>query len=545
MLRKVFSLRFVIYSLVLLGIIYHCLFSSFSVAFASENYKEPVTEFKEVSEDEFLKSFANASTSSVVDASGLNILEDTRYSSFTPSGVLGDGFKFLFDTVFGVEESPLSRDNLERIIKNNGFDAIYKKAFEQRAIDLVEYANNSTGGTVTGLKSAYVFCAKRKLLYPNTSNYEVDFLYFWKDNNHTAPDLTGVSIGDFYMQPNSALLCRYSSTGLCTYAYTDTSQFTLNAYTNSSTTPFTLSFPRAGSFSCTNADGTVETLTWDTSSGYFYDPSSLQLVSQPSVNSITSSCLVDAYNSNSSRYSQAFGDVLTNAQCFMTNGVNPTNHRIAFDSTSGAGSLTWWLTSVGNFSGNAFNSSLTNSADNIYATKAPVYNVYNNNEFKNGSTLTTNNVNNYSDYGITYNSDTNKFDLDLNALLAGIGAELDTKFKPVFDGVYSLQPDVGADFTDNTNNYLDIFDDYIVDIIDTKFPPSAGWQPPKYPAVNTSAYIPVTYPTIPTATYPQGYLESMGDTLTEGQDIFDTFGVLGIIIPIVIFLVLWRILGGR
>lgn len=499
------------------------------------------SDFKRVSEQEYLKSFAKSSTAPQQSITASDILDDSRFTAYAPTADMPfDQYQDFMDLLNYEASQGLFNPDLVGSIPA---DALIKSAYTERAKELVEYANQSTGGAPTPLKNAYAFIAKRKVFYPNSNAYEVDYLYYWQDNNRTKPNLDGVSIGNFYIQPNTAVLCRYNSNGYSTVTYTTTDQLHLYYNTSFNDSPFYFQFPRTGSFSCYNSEGTIESLSWDTSAGWFYDPSPVYFVSSPSVNSITSNFLINAYNANSSRYTAGFGDIMTNAQCFMSNSVNPSNHRITLDSTINSGLINWYMSSYGNFTGTNFVPFSTDT--NINAQKAPVYNVYNSNTFNSGATLTTQNVNNYADYGITYNNDTHEFELDVNALAVGVAAELDAKFKPAFDGVYGAQPDIGANFTNNTNNYLDIVEDFAVDLINKQYPPASGWIPPKYPSVNTSAYIPVTYPTIPTATYPQGYLESMGDTLTEGQDIFDTFGVLDIIIPIVIFLVLWRILGGR
>lgn len=524
-----------------LGCVSVLFFLPVSFCYAEDEPQEQTTQFTMVDEQEYLRSFALSSTSPQEPINASDILSDTRYSAYAPSPDMPfDEYQDFMDLLNYEASQGLFNPDLVGSIRP---DELIKSAYTERAKELVEYANQSTGGTPTALKSAYAFIAKRKVFYPNSNAYEVDYLYYWQDNNRSTPTLDGVSIGNFYIQPNTAVLCRYNSNGYSTVAYTTTDQMHLYLNTSSSDVPLYFQLPRTGSFSCYNSEGTVESFSWDTSSGWYYDPSAVHLVSAPSVNSISANFLVDAYNYNSTRYSACFGDIMTNAQCFASNSVNPSNHRIAFDGTSGSGNPKWFLSSFGNFTGNNFPPFSTDTS--INAQKAPVYNVYNNNEFKNGSTLTTQNVTNYADYGITYNSTTQEFELDLDALGVALGAELDAKFKPAFEGVYGAQPDIGLSFTDNNNNYIDLVDDYVVDLIAQQYPPASGWQPPKYPPVNTSAYIPVTYPTIPTATYPQGYLESMGDTLSEGQDIFDTFGVIDIIIPIVIFLVLWRILGGR
>ena len=81
--------------------------------------------------------------------------------------------------------------------------------------------------------------------------------------------------------------------------------------------------------------------------------------------------------------------------------------------------------------------------------------------------LTINNYNDYADYGITYNSSSNQFELDLDALAAGIAGLITPDFAGVFDLVYDAQPDIGGnDWTNLNNNFNNDFDNTIIDITD-------------------------------------------------------------------------------
>ena len=95
----------------------------------------------------------------------------------------------------------------------------------------------------------------------------------------------------------------------------------------------------------------------------------------------------------------------------------------------------------------------------------------------------------------------------------------------------------------NDKNYIDITDQYITDIVDKFYPPASGWEPPSYPAVNTSAFIPATYPTFEVSTIPPDYGEVLGESLTNGWDMADGLGLTAILVPFIILILLWRFTG--
>lgn len=115
-------------------------------------------------------------------------------------------------------------------------------------------------------------------------------------------------------------------------------------------------------------------------------------------------------------------------------------------------------------------------------------------------------------------------------------------------------PDIGMEWnvdpTLNNNNYMEL------DFPSSNPPDDGGgggsgggtiivdpWEPPEYPPVNTAPFIPATYPTIPTGTLPTNFAQNMGSVLQDGWDIFDHLEVLGVICPLVVIVLLWRITG--
>ena len=71
----------------------------------------------------------------------------------------------------------------------------------------------------------------------------------------------------------------------------------------------------------------------------------------------------------------------------------------------------------------------------------------------------------------------------------------------------------------------------------------SSWEPPSYPSVNTSAFIPATYPTFTIQTIPPAYGEVMGETLSNGWDILDSLGIISLLVPFVIIILFWRFTG--
>lgn len=180
-----------------------------------------------------------------------------------------------------------------------------------------------------------------------------------------------------------------------------------------------------------------------------------------------------------------------------------------------------------------------NTYNNYDYRKFPIYRITNN-KFQSYDQSTNYETKYYDEYyidsGITINNDY-KTEIDYDTLQSSISAPLELQFKSLFDDIYSFQPDIGLEFND-TNNTIDY-----PSIVNPLPPSTGGWEPPSYPAVNTSAFIPAEYPTIPTETMPPAYGQAIGSTLQHGWDFFDGIGLLAFIIPMVVLLLLWRFTG--
>lgn len=441
---------------------------------------------------------------------------------------------------------------------------MYTNVTGQRVKDLVDYANQSTMGLTTG-RPVTSFIAKRSLTLSYDSNnqpdlVETDTMYFWKDENHTiASDFSGVQIGNFYMQPNTVLIIReFSDDREPILFYADATQFTLT-YSDSisglNNEPFQIRL-RDGTFTCVNSDGSVESITLGSSYSYLY----FQALKSASINSIDAGDALASQALYNPRYNEFTNNgILPNIAILVTNAERSDGSILLPNNYRGgqAGSFGTWFLSSGAFfpinnstSDGTFNTQTTIDLDprKPPAIKNPDLRLQTN------TLLTTANVDNYADFGITYNSLTGKFDLDLNSLAAGLAAQIAPQFDAVFDGVYSAQPDIDSNswsFDSLTNNYVDDYASLVVDIdnkvqeiIDSRSP---VWVPPRYPAVNTTVYIPATVPSYETyavQTVPSGLISQSGTWLRMSYDIFDDLGLVVIVIPLVILGLFWRFTGG-
>lgn len=512
---------------------------------------EPM-EFKEVSEAEFMRSFRPRSRLLVASADDTtlskDILDNTRYSPTSWStSTPWDAYKDFWDLLQYEKDSGLFNPDLVRSKKFQPSNLI-SEAVKQRANDLVDNANN---GNTKALQDTYCFIAKRKIFYPTSSDYEVDYLYCWYDYNHTNNgSFEGITLGNFYMQPNTIVLCRFNSNGYSTTAYTSADEFPLTASIGGINFAWDM---RKKSYSITNSDGTLETLDYSGVSGGYYPPQKQWFLSDVNTNSITDDFLQSYYNYDSSKYQQVFGDVLTNIQCICSNGLY-WKGSIPVMIFNNIGSADWFISSGGFFPpdnvGQSINQNFSTDL-NINPKLPPVYNNYNttNNIFKSNTYLTTENVSDYADYGITYNNTSGKFELDLDALAVGVAAEIEPKFQLAFDGVYNAQPLPDANFDGDLDiNYNQTIDETITQLIDKYYPPASGWEPPSYPAVNTSVYIPAdvpSYSTYSVQTMPDSVLDDTKNVFSLSWGVFDGLGLIPILIPLVILALFWRFTGGE
>lgn len=171
--------------------------------------------------------------------------------------------------------------------------------------------------------------------------------------------------------------------------------------------------------------------------------------------------------------------------------------------------------------------------NNWTSVKFPVYRT---NIFNTGDTITENNVTNYYDYGITNNNGT--LSIDPTVFAGAVVGALLPEVQAAFDGVFELQPDIGATFSpeNNVNNYLEITD-----------PPApvvtgvvVDWEEPSYPAITTYGF--QIEPQFPETTYTTpAYLPETASEIYSVADrllgpellpIFLFLGLLGLCVSI-------------
>lgn len=276
----------------------------------------------------------SASAASAV--SSTDIMQDTRYNPYTPAikdfedtvnsfdnGLFKDalliithGFETLTDTVSNEVYNILSTPD-----KGAGLS---EAVMAQRALDLVEYAKMSTGQPST-LPSSYAFTAKRRILYPSGVS-EVDYLYYWGSDDttlHSNPFETGVTLGDFYLTPNSFVCFRSFSTGETSAFYGSCLDFPVRSYADND---FRIIYGR-GNYTVYNQDGVAETCYMSTAYSLrptIFGSGANKADGTARKNSITSLELLNMQAQNPERFSQFWseGRIFTNIECMTSNVWN-------------------------------------------------------------------------------------------------------------------------------------------------------------------------------------------------------------------------------
>lgn len=447
---------------------------------------------------------------------------------------------YAFDSVADYTTEVLQKwDKFKRYLTSH----MYTNVTGQRVKDLVDYANQSTTGLTTG-KPVTSFIARRSLTlsYDKNNNpdlVETDTMFFWKDENHTiANDFTGVQIGDFYMLPNTAFFIReFSDNRTPIMFYADVSNVELvysDAVSGFDNYPFDIRFPAHTTFTCVDSDGNVDSLT--TGSSKLISFIALKSGDINSIDGGDDIAWQAEYNTKFSQY--AVNGILPNIFVFTNNVQKSDGTRLFPNSWKGGnGSYTWYLSSGGFFPKNTSTTSLTFNTQtdtNFDPRKPPA--IQNPDPRLNVNTLlTTANVDNYADFGVTYNNLTGKFDLDVNALAAGLAAQIAPQFDGVFDGTYSAQPDIGSnDWTTPslTNNYISDYSDLVVDIsnevqevLDSRSP--AVLTRPLVPAVTTFSHFDFL-PSYTVSTFDSGLKTNANAVISHQNDVIDALGFLPI-----------------
>ena len=443
-----------------------------------------------------------------------------------------------------------------KAIRNNRYKApvstsldVYKK--------LVDYANASSDKSYIIANSA-CFMAKRTIKYPYNSWQETDYLIVYVDDNSTTYNTQ--QFGDYLIVSNSMLLVRQTNFMGVKVVSIPMKQNNIGLYYNISGFPCVLFL----------GDPPNLEYTFDTAHGpvvhSFRTPFSNPNVynshigfTNNSENTIVDNWLIEQYQTNKDQYLQYIDDNtwLDDVEVLLGNGYNDSYYQV----TLGSQMYTrpWYFSyayfnTVDNdpsYLTNNFNNNITNV---INPKNPPAYIVPNDSPFKSGKTINNTTVNNYNDYGITYDNDTNQFELDIDALAAALGAAITPEFQGLFDGTFELQPEIGANFDNSPSldfNYTTDFDLSIDNLFKELFPDYGGgggsWEPPTYPSVNTSTYIPASVPSYETyvmQTVPDGVLSSARTYMSLGWDLFDGLGLVALVIPLALLGILWKFTGG-
>lgn len=410
---------------------------------------------------------------------------------------------------------------------------------------LVENANAKNNKT---LGNQYNFIARRSFEYPNISGLkEVDTLIFYIDENADVFNNDNIFYEKVGLPPNSVMLIRQNSTSSTTHqmVYIFPSMYFKLERLAYGELNFTVN--PDGAYSTIKAFTAEGTQSYDMYTSPYPNRSCVVPVTNNTINSIVDNYLTTYQNQygHSSLLTYAGSDRPFTALEALVGLYFNSEYSIPF-----MGRLpipTKWFVSAAflNSNYNSFLQSNFSYDDNINPQLPPAYFVNNDNSIHYGSQLTTNNVEKYYDYGVTYNQDEDKFELDLDKLTAKINADIVPHFDATFKGVYENQPEIGMDFnSDLSLNLPDISNQLVNDlVINSGGGGGSSWEPPSYPAVNTSAFIPATYPTFTIQTIPPAYGEVMGETLSNGWDILDSLGIISLLVPFVIIILFWRFTG--
>lgn len=213
---------------------------------------------------------------------------------------------------------------------------------------------------------------------------------------------------------------------------------------------------------------------------------------------------------------------------------------------------------------NTFTISSTNSNDYTFTQSINNYylnysywrfpNVYYNNNA--GNTVTKNNINNYTEYGYTYNSVTNSIEFDPDVYADFFDLNIKPQLQAEFDSIFSHFPDIDAQFGDLDIQYTNIIEilneinqststttttivtgtypiatgDINVNVaVDVTFPPELY---KKYPALTTEPTFVAENPDVDfafDAPLPVKALNVAGNLLTFSSDIFEDAGLMPVV----------------
>lgn len=464
---------------------------------------------------------------------GQDVYEDTRYSA-VGFGSVADIVGILTAITDDISD-PTEAEKIKDAFKNFASDFA-----EKYAENVVDEANKTwqTAPNYT-IQSAFIIMGKRKLMYAN-GEYEVQTIYLYKDNN--VIEATPQQFGQYTVAPNTILLVRATSwNGVIPVSFPlgDGNNIGLRTYNAANGSACDILFNAADN----------DTLVYDTPTGREtvgfrhgsnWSPRYISFLNN-TVNSIVNNNLVAEYVNSQGNYNTYLPDYYCdNLEALLGTGYWYEGSQGFMTSVQDFYITSAFFNDTDEFGSSHINDYFTTDPANIDPSKPPAYILPDDNPLSGGQTINNNTINNYNDYGIT--DIDGQLSIDPDILAGALGALVDPDFMGALGGVFDAQPQIGLGFdTPLDLNLPELFDDFIDSLV--VYPPSSGWEPPSYPAVNTSAFIPATYPTYSTVTIPQDLAQNMGKILTSGWDIFDSLGVLSFVVPIIIMLLLWRFTG--
>ena len=465
------------------------------------------------------------SLSAFADSSeGQQVLDDTRYSAI--------GFDDV-EILIGVLEamSDNSLDESASDVAKRALDLFAQKAAEAIAENTIDEANKTwgTGPSSYPIQQAFVIMGKRRINYPN-GEYEVQTCYLYRDkNSHT---VSPQQFGQYTISPNTLFLVRDTSFNgviACSFPLGEGNNIQLETYNGDSACDVLFYVPDNDTIVYDTASGRE---TYGFRHGANWRSPELHFENN-STNTIVNNTLVDVYNNNgSSYYNNYFPDYYMDnfealigtgywyegSQGFMT-GIQPFYCTTAFFNSSGE------------FGSSHINDYFTTNPNDINPSKPPAYILPDNNPFAGGQTITTNNINNYADYGVTEIN--GELSLSPDVLAGALGGLINPDFQGAVAGVFDAQPQIGFGFdTPLDLNLPDLVGDFIDSIVvrpDVDF----DWSEPTFPVI-TQATAPAVLPdyNLPVVTFPSSAVDTAGQIFDIATDLWQPSGLLNIFLII-------------
>lgn len=453
------------------------------------------------------------------ETTGKEVIDSTRYS---PTG--WNRVQNIIDAIVGISEGEIYPNDLYDDIYINKFPNIVER---QHVQEFIEDANRTYSSTQTyTIPSSFACLCKRELVYPYGDMRETDYLYIYQQGNgvNSVPQ----QFGEYTITANSMLLIRDTN-----FMGVTASSFRLDS---------TLYIGGGSPYNIIIRTPPNEHLYYDTPEGtqleYVYfavnnGSFSIPIVNN-SVNTVRNDWLQRAYQTNQSEYETYIGTggaILDDFEVLLGTGYDNVatgrwNRTMCQSGTTDYTVQPWYVTCAyfnNNTSTNFINTYFNTDPNNINPSKPPAYVMPDTNPLADGKVIDNSTVNNYYDYGITYDNTTNSLDLDPTVLAGALAGLIDPAFQGVLDGTFNAQPQIGMEFdTPLTLNLPDLVGDYLSSI--TVYPPS---ERPQVPIVTTLSEWDML-PTYTTETFPVSVQDGYDTLSLHTTDITDAIGVTGV-----------------